>query len=342
MSNGKVRRLLGRLRSQDQQPTVDSSPTQRAKPRSDFSWNDLKINLKMLLVKGTVSETFYRDLLIPALSGQFDKELLIRWFQAFCLIPFFKIAAVKGQFGDSAIESIVDLREHLTPYIQAVVALSRDYKRPILRALDRVEPDNPKVRGIEDVYLLGDSLLIAPVIVQGALQRYVYLPEGYWYSFETQSLANGGQYIAVDAPLQTLPIFVKAGTVLPLRSVEAEDTQESAHPLLYRVYPGNLESVLYEDNTSSFDQERNEYRWIYITCSWEEGKFIIKRRIAGQFDPAYTHIRVEVVGLGQEPLAIRIDRRPAPLWYFDQGILEFTTDSFQIIEIVMEEVAAEG
>jgi alpha-glucosidase (family GH31 glycosyl hydrolase) len=330
------------LRSQEQQPAVDSSPTQRAKPRSDFSWNDLKINLKMMLVKGTVSESFYRDLLIPALSGQFDNELLVRWFQSFCLIPFFKITAIKGQFSDSTIESIVDLREHLTPYIQAVVALSRDYKRPILRALDRVEPENSKVRGIEDIYLLGDSLLVAPVTVQGALQRYVYLPEGYWYNFESNSLNDGSQYVAVDAPLQTLPIFVKAGTVLPLRQFESANSPEDAQTLLYRVYPGHLETVLYEDNTTGFDQERTEYRWIYITCSWEEGKLIIKRRIAGQFEPAYAHIRVEVVGLGHEPLAIRIDRRPAPLWYFDQGMLEFTTESFQIIEIVMEEVAAEA
>lgn len=130
-----------------------------------------------------------------------------------------------------------------------------------------------------------------------------------------------------------LPLFVRAGTILPLQ----EDFKGSNETLLYRVYPGSQETVLYEDDTDGFDKERGQYRWIYITCGWEEGKLVINRRIAGQYAPMYTDIRVEVVGLAHEPLQIRIDRRPAPLWFFDQGILEFTAETFQIIEIVMEE-----
>jgi len=150
-------------------------------------------------------------------------------------------------------------------------------------------------------------------------------------------MLDGGQYIAVDAPLEVLPIFVRGGALLPLQEDEVLPSKNNSQTLLYRVYPGNQETVLYEDNAGGFDKERTDYRWIYITCKWEDGKFIISRRIAGQYNPTYTQIRVEVVGLNHEPLRISIDRRPAPLWFFDQNILEFTTDTFQIVEIVMEE-----
>jgi alpha-glucosidase len=337
MPNEKVKRLLGRLRSQDKQPTVDSHATQRARPRAEFSWNDLKLNFKMLLVKSNVVEALYEELLIPSLSGQFDKELYVRWLQSVCLVPFFQESAVNKELIDSNIQATLQLRKWLMPYLQAVVALSRDYKWPMLKLLDKVEPDNPKAKGIDDCYVLGSVLLIAPVFVPSAMQRYVYLPAGKWYNYWDNRLSDGGQYISVDAPLEVLPLFVRAGAILPLQQDSIKEVEGNNPTLLYRVYPGDQETVLYEDDSAGFDKERGEYRWIYITCGWEEGKLVINRRIAGQYVPTYTNIRIEIVGLEHEPLRIQIDRRPAPLWYFDGGILEFTTETFQIIEVVMSE-----
>jgi alpha-glucosidase len=337
MANEKVKRLLGRLRNQEKPPIVDSHSTQRARPRAEFGWNDLKLNLKMLLLKSNVLEALYEELLIPSLSGQFDKELYVRWLQSVCLVPFFRGATVNKQLIDSNIQATLQLRQNLMPYLRAVVALSRDYKWPLLKSLDKVEPDNAKAKAIDDCYALGGALLVAPVIVQGATQRYVYLPAGEWYSYRGNHRSSGSQYIAAEAPLQTLPIYVRAGTVLPIQQDAVNGRDGSNQTLLYRVYPGDQETVLYEDDTDSFDKERGEYRWIYITCAWEDGKLVINRRIAGQYIPSYTKIQVEIVGLEHEPLQISIDRRPAPLWFFDEGVLEFTTDNFQIIEVVMEE-----
>src|SRR5690349_4048563 len=140
MANEKVKRLFGRLKSQDAEPTVDPHATQRARPRAQFSWNDLKLNLKMLLVKSNVSAALYEELLIPSLSGQFDKELYVRWLQSLCLVPFFRDESVNKQLIDSDISTTLQLRHHLMPYLWAVVALSRDYKWPMLKSLDKVEP----------------------------------------------------------------------------------------------------------------------------------------------------------------------------------------------------------
>lgn len=200
MASEKVKRLLGRLRGREAQSTVDSYPTQMARPRSEFSWNDLKINLRMLLVKSNVSQAGYEELLIPTLSGQFDKELYVRWLQSICLVPFFSESAVNKQLTDSNIQATLQLRGRLMPYLQAVVAASRDYKWPMLKSLDKLENDNPKAKGIDDSYVMGGALLVAPVIVSGALQRYVYLPTGKWYDYWSNTLSNGEQYIMVDAP----------------------------------------------------------------------------------------------------------------------------------------------
>jgi len=337
MPSEKPKGLFGRFRRQETEPIFDSHPTQRARPRSEFSWNDLRLNLKMVLVKSSVIEALYEEFLIPNLSGQFDMELYVRWLQSVCLVPFFRETSVNIQLNNSNIDSTLHLRQMLMPYLHAVVALAHDYKWPMLRPLEKVEPENPKVHGIEDCYLLGGSLLVAPVLVQGTVQRYVYLTAGKWYNFWDNHRFEGSQYVAADAPLAVLPVFVREGTILPLHQNITKDDGANSQTLLYRVYPGNQETVLYEDDTKGIDSERGDYRWIYITCEWDEHKLVINRRIAGQYIPAYTNIRVEIVGLKQEPLYIRIDRRPAPLWFFDQGILEFTTESFQIIEVVMDE-----
>ncbi len=331
MSNERVKRMFGRLRSQDKQSGSEAPPTQRARPRAEFTWNDFKVSLK-LLVRRSISSSVSDELTLPDLTGQYDHELYVRWLQAICLIPFFRESQVSSQLFDTNIDLCLQLRHRLTPYLKAVVASSRDYKWPILSSFEKAEPDNSKARGIDDCYLLGSCLFVAPVINQSALQRYVYLPSGQWYNFWNNQGYAGAQYIAVEAPLDKVPIFVRAGTTLPLLGSSHEETGET---LVYRIYPGEHETVLYEDDTRDFEHERGDYRWLYITAGWDDGKLIIRRRVAGQYSPQYTSIRVEIVGLEGQPHSIRIDHRPAPLWFVDDGILEFTTDTFQIIEIAM-------
>lgn len=336
MPNEKVKRFFRRLRTQEQDlnKTLHSFPTQRNKPRTEFSWNDLKLNLKLLL-RADLTQSVYDKLVSPLSLLSSDKELYIRWLQSICLLPLFREPVGTDEAADLNSQTALVLRHSLMPYLKSVLALSHEYKWPIVSSIDKIEPENAKVYGIIDCYGLGNCLLVAPVVNPDVTHRYVYLPVGQWYEFGTSSLLEGGQYVQVAAPVQSLPLFVKAGTVLPMRKRDAIGEVTSAAELVYRIYPGNLESVQYEDDVEVPDKERSDYRWIYSTCGWEDDTLIIKRRIAGQYLPTYKQIRIEIVGLAHEPHSISIDRRPAPLWYFDDGIVEFTTDTFQLIEIKM-------
>jgi alpha-glucosidase len=196
------------------------------------------------------------------------------------------------------------------------------------------EPDNPDIRTIDDCYLLGDSLLVAPVLEGGATRKRVYLPRGEWYDYWTNELLDGGQYMVVPAPLERLPLFVRAGAVLPHYPVMPYLGEQSPETLIYRVYPGEFETVLYEDRGEGLDYEKGDYRWVYITCNWDESRLIINRRAAGRYIPAYKSIKLEVMGFEEEPQQIRVDRQGAPLWFYDDRLLELTLDEFQRVEIM--------
>src|SRR5690606_39241931 len=116
----------------------------------------------------------------------------------------------------------------------------------------------------------------------------------------------GGKTISVAAAQDRLPMFVRAGTTLPLWS---EMPRAGSHPteLLLRVYPGEAETILYEDSGDGLDYTQGDYRWVYLTCRWEDDvHFVISRRVAGRYSPTFRNIRVEVVGFEVEPLEVKV------------------------------------
>lgn len=305
-------------------------------------WESLRLSISMTLNMGLSGVA-----LAGADAGGFDKdangELLTRWLQAASLMPYFRSHSAAsthrqepwafGQPYEVINRLTIALRYRLMPYLYAVTALCKEYGWPIIRPLFMAEPQNPALRGVDDCYLLGDALLVAPVLHPGATRRSVYLPIGSWYDYWTNELYEGGQTITVTAPLERLPLFVRGGAVLPhwpeMRFVGEQEVQT----LIYRVYPGEFETVLYEDAGEGMMYEDGDYRWLYITVGWDEGRLIIDRRVAGRYSPPYQNMKVEVVGFDEEPLRVRIDRQGAPLWFYDDGMLELTTESFQRIEI---------
>jgi alpha-glucosidase len=195
------------------------------------------------------------------------------------------------------------------------------------------EPDKPAIRGIDDSYLLGDAVLVAPVLEEGAVRRLVYLPAGDWYDFWTNELIAGEREIEVMAPLERLPLFVRAGTVLPLWPDMQYVGEKTVETLLLRCYPGEHETVLYEDRGEGLGYQQGEYRWVYITTEWQDDTLVIERRAAGSYTPDYTAVRLEVVGLDDEPASVRLERQGAPLWFYDAGVLDLTVPTFQRIEV---------
>ena len=124
-----------------------------------------------------------------------------------------------GKQAEPILAKYLRLRYQLLPYTYSVAYSSYQTGAPYMRALFMDFPADPKAADIPDEYMYGPAFLVAPVTEQGATQRLVYLPAGSdWYNYWTNERLHGGQTIEVDAPIDTLPLFVRAGSIVPLGS----------------------------------------------------------------------------------------------------------------------------
>jgi alpha-glucosidase len=270
--------------------------------RSD--WDHLALSIPMTLSMGLCGAPITGPD-IGGFRGEGEGELFIRWLQAAALMPYFRTHTALDtpqqepwSYGDK-IEALsretIKLRYRLLPYLYSLFAQASEYGYPIIRPLFMAEPQNPELRSIDDCYLVGDALLVAPILQKGAVSRSVYLPAGQWYDFWTNTGITGGRMITVKAPLERLPLFVRAGTVLPLWPEMDYVGQKDINEITLRVYPGAGETTLYEDAGEGKGYQQGDYRWVYMSTEIDGSKLYVKRRAAGRYQPAYSSIRVEFV-----------------------------------------------
>ena len=180
-------------------------------------------------------------------------ELMIRWMQLGCLGPFFRNHNGKGYrdqelyvFDEATINACrksLQLRYHLLPYIYDLA----HENLPILRPLVMEFPQDPVCASLTDQFMLGENLLAAPVMTPGVSARAVYLPKGIWYDYYTGKRYVGGKYILADAPLDTMPLFARAGAILPV-SVGDPQCVEEITEIQLEVFPGNGTRIHYSDD----------------------------------------------------------------------------------------------
>lgn len=231
---------------------------------STSTWGSLALCVPMFANLGLSGESFVgAD--CGGFSGRADGELLTRWYQVAFLTPFFRnhheangYDQEPWRFGskyEDVIRKYVQLRYQLMPYLYTVLADAHDTGVPWFRPLILENQNDYNALNIEDEFLVGSALLCAPIVKEGAVSRDVYLPEGSWYDFHTGEKFKGKQYITVKAPIDTVPLFVKAGSILPMTpAVEHLNQQAEKAPISYQVYPdsdGNASGELYEDDGKS-------------------------------------------------------------------------------------------
>jgi len=218
-------------------------------------------------------------------------ELLARWTQAGAFFPFFRNHTATGTrhqepwtFGKQ-VEDIcrryISLRYQLLPYLYNLFHEAALDGAPIIRPLFWEFPDDPNGYAVDDQFLLGPSLLVAPVTRLGARMRAVYLPAGsQWYDYWTRRKHAGGQYVAAKAPLDRLPIFVRAGSIIPMTEPIQYVDQKPINQIFLDVYPGKKTTGhLYEDDGSSFDYERGAYS--LTRFAWTGGRLKIDKEKSG-------------------------------------------------------------
>lgn len=219
------------------------------------------------------------------------RELNTRWYQFGAFVPLFR---AHGQFpyrevfhiapeNHQAYQSIVyynKLRYRLMPYIYSLAGHVYFNDYTIMRALIMDFPEDTKVTNVDDQYMFGPSLMVSPIYEFEAREREVYFPKGTkWYNAYTGSSIEGGQKITVNAPYERMPLFVKAGAILPVGpEIEFTDQKLNA-PLKILVYTGKDGSFeLYEDEGLNYNYEKNKYSNISFDWSEKDGILTIGNR----------------------------------------------------------------
>jgi alpha-D-xyloside xylohydrolase len=191
-------------------------------------------------------------------------ELYTRWFQYATFLPIMRAHGSRvanevwsyGKQAEPILEKYLRLRYKLMPYIYSLGYQTWLTGAPFLRALPLDFPNDPRVADLRDEYMFGPAFLVAPVTQQGATSRHVYLPAGAdWYNYWTSERVKGGQTITVHAPIDTIPLFVRAGSILPL-GAPVESTHESQAIAKVRVYPGaDASFTLFSDDGKTYAYE---------------------------------------------------------------------------------------
>jgi alpha-glucosidase (family GH31 glycosyl hydrolase) len=246
-------------------------------------------------------------------TKEFTAELYLRWFQFGAFCPLFRchgrnwklrlpwqwntgdpgpmeISRYEGaaipdasELHNPQVEPIcrkyLALRYRLLPYLYSAVHECTKTGMPLMRALWLHYPDDPKAVSCADQYLWGRDLLVAPVVEPGATSRRVYLPSGIWHDFWTGEQIEGGREITRAVDLETIPLYVRAGTILPLGPVKQYVNEKSDEPLTVSIFPGAEGSfLLYEDDGRSFNYRRGQ--WMGIEMRWNDNSRKFTMRLA--------------------------------------------------------------
>ncbi|PWI19862.1 glycosyl hydrolase [Streptomyces sp. Act143] len=189
-------------------------------------WPGLRASLSLVLGLGLCGVP-YSGPDVGGFDGSPSPELYLRWFQLGAYLPLFRThASLRAgrrepwEFGSEVLAharvALVE-RRRLLPYFMTLAHLARRTGTPYVRPLWWGIPEDRALRDCEDAFLLGDCLLVAPVLDPGADRRAVQLPRGRWYDTATGRAYDGPGQILVDAPLSRIPVLARAGAVLPVR-----------------------------------------------------------------------------------------------------------------------------
>lgn len=258
---------------------------------------------------------------IGGFIDQPSMELYVRWVQLGVFHPFCRTHSSGDHgdqepwsFGETAIPIVrkfIELRYQLLPYLYTTFWQYATKGTPMMRPISFVAQHDKETVNRSHEVLVGDNILVCPILQPGVQGRYMYLIEGEWYNFWTNELVEGGKEFWVDVTLEEFPIFIKAGAVVPFNPVMQYVGEKEVEELTLNVYYKNGEqhSVFYEDKGEGYDYKHGDCMVKNYITSGNDKQFILEQEKNGKFKPSYKQYKIVLSGLPFEVANIRVDSK---------------------------------
>jgi len=252
-------------------------------------------------------------------------ELFTRWIQLGVFHPFTRVHS-SGHHGDqepwsfdkevlSITKKFVALRYQLLPYIYTMYHKYVTKGEPMIKPLVYFDQEDHQTHYRSDEFIFGDQILVCPVQEPNAVGRRMYIPKGNWYNYWTREIVEGGKETWVEAPLDIMPLFIKEGAVIPKYPVQQYVDEQQIDTLNLEVYykNGRERSTIYEDAHDGYDYKRGKYLLKTIKLYGKAKELLIDQFREGQFEPSYSKVKLNLIGLPFKLNSITVDTEKVSL-----------------------------
>lgn len=262
---------------------------------------------------------------IGGFAEQPDGELFARWVQLGIFHPFCRVHS-SGDHGDQEpwsfgseitdiVRKFVELRYQLLPYLYTMFYKYTKENVPMVQSLVFFDQEDNQTHFRTDEFIFGDKILVCPIQEPNAQGRRMYVPRGEWYDFWTNEFVEGGKEKWVAAALDMIPIFVKAGSIIPKYPIQQYVGEKKIEELVLDVYykEGTETSEVYEDANNGYDYKKGRYSLSNYKLTGKDNSLIIQLFKDGTFNTEYEKMKLNFHGLPFEISSVKIDNEEIPL-----------------------------
>ncbi|GIQ61221.1 alpha-glucosidase [Flavobacterium collinsii] len=286
---------------------------------------------------------------IGGFAEQPTGELYARWIQLGVFHPFCRTHS-SGDHGNqepwafdeeviNITRKFVSLRYQLLPYLYTMFWQYIEEGVPMLKPLVYYDQEDTQTHYRNDEFIFGNQILVCPILEPNAVGRRMYIPRGEWYNYWTNEFSMGGREVWIDTKFDEIPVFVKAGAIIPKYPVQQYVGELEFDELTLDLYfkLGKEKSVVYEDAQDGYDYKKGRYSFLSFSTIGKDKELIIQLHKEGKYDTPYSKYKINLIGLPFTVTEIEIDNEKVP---FDKIDLE--QNQFLIVEKGFTELHISG
>jgi len=262
---------------------------------------------------------------IGGFAEQPQGELFARWIQLGVFHSFCRVHS-SGDHGDQEpwvfgdditdiVRKFVELRYQLLPYLYTAFYKYADEGIPILKSLVLYDQEDIHTHYRSDEFVYGDHILVCPILEPNTKGRRMYIPRGQWYNFWTDEVVEGGKEMWVDADIDSVPLFVKEGAVIPKYPVQQYVGEKEFDEITLDIYykKGKENSTLYDDAHDGLDYKKGRYSLRSFKVTGKSNELILQQHKEGKFDAKYTDFNLVFHNLPFSITSIQVDNVEIPM-----------------------------